>query len=36
MKWNKRDTFWAGVYSCITDEMIDYIAEIIRKAGMKG
>lgn len=27
-----RDTFWVGVYPGMTDEMIDYMAETIRKA----
>ena len=27
-----RDSFWVGVYPGMTDEMIDYIAQIIRKA----
>ena len=26
-----RDTFWVGVYPGMTDEMIDYMAETIRK-----
>ena len=27
-----RDSFWVGVYPGMTDEMIDYMAEIIREA----
>lgn len=27
-----RDTFWVGVYPGMTDEMIDYIAEMITHA----
>lgn len=27
-----RDTFWVGVYPGMTDEMIDYMAEVIREA----
>lgn len=27
-----RDTFWVGVYPGMTDQMIDYMAEMIRKA----
>ena len=27
-----RDTFWVGVYPGMTDEMIDYMAETIKKA----
>lgn len=27
-----RDTFWIGVYPGITEEMIDYMAQVIRKA----
>lgn len=27
-----RDTFWVGVYPGMTDEMIDYMAKVIRKA----
>lgn len=30
-----RDSFWVGVYPGMTDEMIDYIAQIIRKAAEK-
>ena len=26
------DTFWVGVYPGMTDEMIDYMADIIREA----
>ena len=26
-----KDTFWVGVYPGMTDEMIDYMAETIRK-----
>ena len=29
------NTFWVGVYPGMTDEMIDYIAQIIRKAAEK-
>ena len=27
-----RDTFWVGVYPGMTDQMIEYMAETIRKA----
>ena len=27
-----RDTFWVGVYPGMTDEMIDYMAKVIREA----
>ena len=27
-----RDTFWVGVYPGMTDEMIDYMAQVIREA----
>ena len=27
-----RDTFWVGVYPGMTDEMIDYMAEVIKGA----
>lgn len=27
-----RDTFWVGVYPGMTDEMLEYVAELIRKA----
>lgn len=27
-----RDTFWVGVYPGMTDEMLDYMARIVRKA----
>ena len=27
-----RDTFWVGVYPGMTDEMIDYMAKVIRGA----
>ena len=30
-----RDTFWVGVYPGMTDEMIDYMAEIIAEAVRK-
>lgn len=30
-----RDSFWVGVYPGMTDEMIDYMAQIIRKAAEK-
>ena len=30
-----RDTFWVGVYPGMTDEMIDYMAEVIREAVLK-
>ena len=29
-----RDSFWLGVYPGMTDEMIDYMAEMIKKAIM--
>jgi CDP-6-deoxy-D-xylo-4-hexulose-3-dehydrase len=28
------DTFWVGVYPGMTDEMIDYMAKIIKEAVM--
>ena len=27
-----RDTFWVGVYPGMTDEMIDYMAQVIKEA----
>ena len=30
-----RDSFWVGAYPGMTDEMIDYMAQIIRKAAEK-
>lgn len=27
-----QDTFWVGVYPGMTDEMIDYMAKVIREA----
>ena len=27
-----RDTFWVGLYPGMTDEMIDYMAKVIREA----
>ena len=27
-----KDTFWVGVYPGMTDEMIDYMAKIIKEA----
>ena len=30
-----RDTFWVGVYPGMTDEMIDYMAEVIGEAVME-
>ena len=27
-----RDTFWIGVYPGMTDEMIDYMADMIKEA----
>ena len=30
-----RDTFWVGVYPGMTDEMIDYMAQVICEAGLK-
>ena len=31
-----RDTFWVGVYPGMTDEMIDYMARVIREAVNEG
>ena len=30
-----KDTFWVGVYPGMTDEMIDYMAKMIREAVLK-
>ena len=27
-----KDTFWVGVYPGMTDEMIDYMAKVIKEA----
>ena len=31
-EWIMKHSFWVGVYPGMTDEMIDYMAEVIRKA----